>query len=435
VATASDASDPSPDPEDVARRTAGRTAFEVYRARPQVAVLPFEDRTGDPEQAFLADAITEELLIELSRIDWLMPVAKRPGHDDKAGRTTAEVVGAEFGVPYVVEGSVRRHGDAVRITAVLEETEHGAKIWGDKFDVHLDELHELEDRMVTAIVAHVESKLKGSEQDRARRKPRNDLDAWELTQRASWHQQRRTREDDERAEQLALAAIERDPGYSTPHAILAEIYCPMLDPARWPLEPDRVAQSLQHARTAVRLDSGDGYAHGALGRTLMSMGRTEAALEQFERYAELNPSSSHARLLAAFALLILGRPEEARQTVEIAIALSPHDTQAGWEYFCQGLCNYVLGDYESAEASLRRSARRPATAPLAELARAAVLMHLDRADDAAGIVDRVLEEAGPRAFAGARQFGASWRGSLFGQLRDDLIAAGMAPELWVTDHP
>jgi TolB-like protein/Tfp pilus assembly protein PilF len=432
----SDAATSSGQPTDgtaVARRAAGRAAFEIFRARPLVAVLPFENRTGDPEQDYLADAITDELLIELSKIDWLMPISRDLAPGDADAARTAAAMGAELGVPYIVEGSVRRHGAALRITAVLEETEHGAKIWGARFDIPLDQLHELEDRMVTAIVAHVESKLKGSEQDRARRKPPDDLDAWDLAQRASWHLQRRTPEDDERAERLALEAIERDPGYSTPHAILATVYCPVLDPYRWPLDPDAVARAVGHARTAVRLDPGDGYAHGALGQTLLAGGAPEAALEQFERYAELNPSSSHARLFAALALMILGRLEEARRTVEIAITLSPHDAQAGWEYLCKGLCDYAVGDFEAAEASLRRSARRPATSSIADMSLAATLVHLGRESEAADIVARVLQESGPDAFVGARRFVASWRGPLVRQIRDDLVTAGLAPELWPID--
>lgn len=419
--------------EDVRQRAAGRTAFEVYRARPMIAVLPFENRSGDSEQEYFADSITDELLIELSKIDWLMTVSRDSSFAFKGRAVTAPEAGRELEVPYVAEGSVRRRADSIRITVALSETRGGMQIWGERYDVRLGDLYDVEDDITTAIVARIESALKGSEEDRARRKPPDDLDAWDLSQRAMWHLRRATAADDELAEKFANQAIEVDPDFATPHAVLAMLRAGGMRFQSEPIDAVTLQEALAQARAAVELDPSDGFTHRALAAALLLNGQPGLALAEAERSAELNPSSAEPHLRVAEALLSMGELGEALKAVEISIALSPMAAYLGWAYICKGFCEYGLGDLDDAEQSFKKSARRRETAALGHIGLAVTAGKRGDSAEAAELLAQGVEMAGPGGFVGLKQLVGSWHNPLVDQVREGLIGAGLPPDLW-RDH-
>ena len=177
--------------------------------------------SGDPEQEYFADGMVEDLITNSSRIRWLFVIARSSTFAYKARATDIRQIARELGVRYVLEGSIRKSGPRLRITAQLIEATNGSHVWGERYDRPVTDVFAVQDEITDTIAAALEPEISAAERERARRKPPDNLDSWAFYQKGMWHLLRRNREDFAAARALFLKAIEHDPNFATVHAALA----------------------------------------------------------------------------------------------------------------------------------------------------------------------------------------------------------------------
>ena len=225
--------EPGKSASPVARPTAA-TALPLPD-KPSIAVLPFDNMSGDTEQDYFSDGITEDIITALSKLHWLFVIARNSTFTYKGSAVDVTRVARELGVRYVLEGSVRKAANRVRITAQLVDGPTGNHVWADRYDRELDDIFTLQDEITESIVGHLDTEIRTSEIERARRKPPANLDAWELYHRGLWCTERVSREDNKKALDFFQMAIKRDPNFALANAGVA--YCCYHDVAHG-LEPD-----------------------------------------------------------------------------------------------------------------------------------------------------------------------------------------------------
>ena len=189
--------------------------------RPAIAVLPFTNMSGDPEQEYFSDGISEDIITALSKLRWFFVIARNSSFIYKGKAVHMKQVAEELGVGYVVEGSVRKGGDRVRITAQLNDVATGSHIWAERYDRDLADVFAVQDEITEAIVAAIEPQLYAAENFRAQRKPPDSMDAWDLVMRALSHYWRVTRQDNVVAQALLEKATAIDPNYGQALGVLA----------------------------------------------------------------------------------------------------------------------------------------------------------------------------------------------------------------------
>jgi TolB-like protein len=265
--------------------------------RPAIAVLPFENLGGDPEQEYLSDGIAEDLLTRMAR--WELPVIARKSSFAYRGRNLdVRQIGRELGARYLVGGSVRRSGERMRLTVQLIDAETGEHVYAENFDRETGDVFALQDEIARAVAGSLGASLRRREESRALARDPESIDAWDALLRARWHFDRYTRPDWKQARDFARQATERDPRLARAHALLALVEHSGLANA-WTDDPERsLAQALGAAKRAIELDARDAGAHLALGLTRFRAGEPEAARLAFERAIELEPenASTHGNL-------------------------------------------------------------------------------------------------------------------------------------------
>ena len=302
--------------------------------KPSIAVLPFQNMSGDPEQEYFADGMVEEIITALSRIRWLFVIARNSSFTYKGQAIDVKQVGRELGVRYVLEGSVRKAGSRVRITAQLIDALNGAHLWADRFDGSLEDVFELQDEVAVGVAGVIEPTLRQAEIQRAARKPIGNLDAYDLYLRALAEA-----EGDEAGLRKAVAllktALAIDPSYAAAAARIA--YCRIfLRSHGFQVSDEEMAETGQLAARAIRLgnDDPEALAMGAHGAIYFSRadGMAESASD---RALALNPNSAWAWVAHGWVLALRNRPELAIEAFERAMRLSPLDPQT--YYFAGGI--------------------------------------------------------------------------------------------------
>jgi adenylate cyclase len=317
--------------------------------KPSLVVLPFQNMSGDPEQEYFADGIVEEITTGISRLPWLFVIARNSSFTYKGKAVDVKQVARELGVRYVLEGSVRKAGNRVRITAQLIDTTSGAHIWADRFDGALDDIFELQDQVASGVVGAIEPKLRQSEIERATRKPTESLDAYDLYLRALAAVHPHTSEGFENAVRQVERALEIDPSYAPAAALAA--WCRVVQAARgwaWPT-PELAATALQLARRAIDTGRDDPDALWMAGHAIAQFsGDHKAAAAAIERALVLNPNSAHAWTLRGWVHLYLDEADPAIAAFERASRLSPLDPRG---YLIKGglaRAHLTAGRYEEA---------------------------------------------------------------------------------------
>ncbi|MEM7022905.1 MAG: tetratricopeptide repeat protein [Pseudomonadota bacterium] len=353
-------------------------------AKPGVAVLPFDNLSDDPEQEYFAEAVAEDLITELSRIDWLLVSSRNASFTYKGQTADPKRIGRELGVRYVVEGSVRRLGSRARIWVQLNEAEVAGHIWAERYDLDLtvQNLFALEEEIAKVVVGHLDSTMRNTERDLARRKPPDSLNVWELYQRAHWHFFKFTHEDDKLSEMLAKRAIEEAPEFAPPYALLANLAIRAAYLGGSARPGRRVKQAMKYATKAVALDEGDSLGYVALGRSYTLSGRHDLALVQLEKAIALSPSAANAHLAKAESLAFSGNAEEALAVLETVSHLDPKDPMVVLREVCRSACYYLLGDPVQAEASARLAIGVRPSAMFGHLMLAVALAEQDRIPEA-----------------------------------------------------
>ncbi len=370
---------------------AGEAAPEVQAAeRSSIAVLPFDNMSREEDQEYFSDGITEDIITALSRYRWLTVIARNSTFTYKGQAVDVAQVGRELGVRYVLEGSVRRAGNRVRVTAQLIEAEGAGHIWAERYDRELDDIFALQDEITETIVLAIEPKLGAAERQRAHAKRTGDLNAWDAYQQGLWHLYRHTPDEHAAARRLFERAIAMDPAFAPGHAALAltDIWAVMF--AYTDDIPAAIAAATASANASLTLDDRDAGAHLTLARIGLITGDHAQALDECETALALNPSLALGHFVRGEALAFLGEWHRALADFELAMRLSPHDPQIwafeGWS----GVSQLVLGDAEAANDWLKKAVRRPTVQPLMHLFHACTLAHLDRLDEAKAAMAKLM---------------------------------------------
>jgi TolB-like protein/Flp pilus assembly protein TadD len=294
--------------------------------RPSIAVLPFSNMSGDVEQDYFADGISEDIITALSKLRWFFVIARNSSFAYKGKTVDIRQVGRELGVRYVLEGSVRKSGSRVRITAQLIDAESGKHIWAERYDRDLIDIFALQDEMTKNVVAAIEPRLLEAEGIRSQQRSREDLGAWDMLIRANSLFWRLTKDESQAAIALLKRLVERHPLYAPAHSMLAFVLL-VSRQGGWHMMEPQVRQAASLAARAVELDDSDPWAHLALGFVAFTRRRTDDATEEFQRALDLNSNFAAAHGFLGCALAFDGRSDQAIDHIELAIRMSPHDPQ------------------------------------------------------------------------------------------------------------
>jgi adenylate cyclase len=294
--------------------------------KPSIAVLPFQNMSGDPEQEYFADGMVEEIITALSRFQNLFIIARNSTFTYKGKSVDVKHVGRELGVRYVLEGSVRKSGTRVRITGQLAEAAGGKHIWADRFDGELDDIFDLQDRVSASVISQIVPKLELVEIDRAKRRPTANLDAYDYFLRGISNDYQSTRASVEEALKLLYKAIDLDPGFASAHAWASLCYT-RLRQSGWMADPEReLLEGLRLARGAVSLGRDDAFALALGGFGVAYLGRDpEAGVIFIDRATALNPNLAMGWHASGWVRLYLGEWDQAIEHLTRAMRLSPLD--------------------------------------------------------------------------------------------------------------
>ncbi|MEM7445792.1 MAG: hypothetical protein AAF414_20900 [Pseudomonadota bacterium] len=393
---------------------------------PAIAVLPFDDLSRDGQQEFFTDGVTDELITELSRVDWLMVISRGSTFEYKGRTANPKQIGRELGVHFVVEGSVLRAGPRMRINAKLVDAQDGSQVWADRFERQTDDLFELQREIATAIAGQIDSHVRSTEQKQAKLKSGN-ITLWESFQRAMWHFHKFTEEDSEMAlEQLAKLANKEATISGIPAALaLLQMRRLMMGDVD---DVDAVLKdALNHAIRAVELDARSSFARTALSRVYSMQGKYDQALEEAELSLEFNPSFALGYLNLASALMWGGHAEDAVPALEKSIRLSPRGPMLRVKMIANASIYYFLNDYGQAERLFARVQSNRNLAPFAQLMLAATHVRQDRIEEARSAFAATIEA---RPNFSLSTFSRSWRtlaSNYRSKLFEDLTQAGLPP--------
>jgi TolB-like protein/Tfp pilus assembly protein PilF len=316
--------------------------------KPPIAVLPFTNMSGDPDQEYFADGMAEDITTALSKVRWLFVVSRHSAFTYKAKALDVKQVAVELGARYVLEGSVRKVGNRVRITAQLLDAVTGHHVWAERYDRELTDIFAVQDEITEQVVAAIEPQLYAAEGIRAKRKPPESLDAWECVVRALSLMNSRARPDVAAARALLRKAIALDQGYAQAHSLFSFVTTLGVH-LGWEAREPTLRIASDAALRALQLDSDEPWAHVALGYVLAWSRRARDAVVEYEKALTLNPNFAIAHWLLALALCYLGRSEEALAHGDEAARLSPRDLlargNAGVSNNVRALACFVGGRY------------------------------------------------------------------------------------------
>ena len=324
--------------------------------RPAIAVLPFVNMSGDPEQDFFADGISEDIITALSKLRWFFVIARNSSFIYKGEAVHIRRVGAELGVGYVLEGSVRKVGDGVRITAQLNDVATNAHIWAERYDRAVADVFAVQDEITDAIVGSIEPQLYVAENFRARRKAPDSMDAWNVVMQALSHFWLMTPQDNLIAQELLGKAIAIDPQYGQAHGLLAASlsFCAYMG---WTDMTATIPIAERAALASIRADGDDPWAHYALGCVHLLMRRFDDSLAEFELALILNPNFALAQSLYGLALAFCGHWEKAFKAANHAQRLSPRDPFSAIYNGVGSFAQFVGRNYDEAVLLAQKALR------------------------------------------------------------------------------
>jgi len=331
--------------------------LEKHRAlklpdKPSIAVLPFTNMSGDIEQDYFSDGMTEDLITDLSQISGLFVISRNSVFTYKGKAVKIEEVAKDLGVRYVLEGSVRRVSDQVRITAQLIDAKTGHHVWAERYDRDMKDIFALQDEVTGKIVEALAVNLVGDEHARLTKKGTDNLGAYDLVLRGSAHLRRHTKENNEFAREVFAQAVQLDPNYTAAYAglvwtrLMAWMY-------GWSHDPKLLDEALELGKKAVSLDESSPQGHVILGDVYLWKKRHGEAIAEFEKAVSLNPNDADALSSLGGALVFSGLPEKALGYIEKAIRLNPNYPE--YYMFNLGQAFFQLKMYEEAVTALRKS--------------------------------------------------------------------------------
>jgi TolB-like protein/Flp pilus assembly protein TadD len=324
--------------------------------RPSIAVLPFDDRSGDPDQEHFADGLSEDLITGLARIRWLFVSDRNSAFVYKHRAFGLKEVSRELGVRYVLEGSVRRAGKRVRISAQLVDAKTGGHVWAERYDRELGDIFAVQDEITRSVAGTIEPHLLAAEGIRALSRSADNLGAWELAARAQTQFWRMTRDDFLAATELLGRAISLYPDYVPARSLLG-FFLAFAVHMGWIDRAEGLEHGRQHSMRATAVDDRDPWGHIALGYWSLMERRTEEAIAAFRRAVAFNPNSAISRFHLSHGLAFAGQDREAIEHAEDAIRLSPLDPMTAQFHGAIAVAHYGAGRYADALRFTTEAAR------------------------------------------------------------------------------
>jgi adenylate cyclase len=361
--------------------------------KPSIAVLPFDNMSGDPEQEYFSDGLTEDIITGLSRLRWLFVIARNSTFTYKGEAVDVTRVGRELGVRYVLEGSVRKAGDRVRVTAQLIEAETGSHIWAERYDGDAADIFELQDDITTRIVGAIIPELDAAERVRALGRPAGDLGTWAVYQRAMAHVDRIDAIENAEATELLRTAIEMDPGFTPAYAHLAVLRAQAAVHGYAADQSEAFEEAREFGKLAVSQDPNDAVAHLGLGIASMFRGEGEIAIPEIETAVELNPNFARAFVWLGFAHKWC-RGDTAEIEIgyyDTALRLSPRDPMRWFCLMHKGSALRVLGQHDEAVSLCQAASRFPDGGFLTLIHLATALVDAGRIEEARKVGQDLLE--------------------------------------------
>ena len=362
----------------------------VPSEKPSIAVLPFDNLSRDPEQEYFADGIAEDIITALSRFHWFFVIARNSSFSYKGSSPDVRKVGKDLGVQYVLEGSVRKGGNRVRVTAQLIDATTARHIWADRYDRELEDIFLVQDEISESITTAVAPAFVSAETKRAGRKPPDNLDAWDLAMRGNWHLSHHDKEDNAEARRLFRNALKLDPSSTLALSGFAFALC-WVNLFGWEDDLEAVkAEAHDAARRAVELDENDAWAHAVLGWVRFSLRQLDGAISECNRALELNPSLALAASVSAIAHSWRSDNEKALQLAKLAEKLSPRDPAQSMWCFARTVAELGYEHHEEAVRWAKLTIETMPDFPGVWRCLAASLAHLGRLDEARAAVRQLL---------------------------------------------
>lgn len=339
-------------PASLPDATTALATSSIVSKKPSIAVLPFANMSGDPEQEFFADGLTEDIITELSRFHDLLVISRNSTFVYKGKAVKVQDIGREFGVDYVIEGSVRKAGGRVRVTVQLIDAETDRHIWAERYDRELQDIFAIQDEMTCAIAATLPGRVEAAAHDRTKRKPTENMRAYECVLAAKLLHHRSTREDNAQAQILLNRALAMDPNYAHAHAwkacVLGQCWI-----YGWCADRDATFEQVaSELEIALALDDNDADVHRILAALNLTRHDYEKATYHQERALALNPNYDLVVVQQGELLTWLGLPEEGIDWIRKAMRLNPHHPERFWNHL--GRAYYCAEKYaEAAEAFSR----------------------------------------------------------------------------------
>ncbi len=363
----------------------------LVASRPSIAVLPFSNMSGDRDQEFFGDGIAEDILTALSKLRWLHVVARHSSFAYKGKSVDMRQVGRDLGVRYVLEGSVRRSGQRVRITGQLIDATTGSHVWAERYDRELTDIFALQDEIVGAVLSAINPAIVDAERQRAFHKPTHSLDAWEAYQRGLWHHSKRDAAETELARALFQRAIALDPNFAPAYLGLCLVH--IADAIVFKRADYAQAMSMAEAmaRKAISLDEGSTSARVNLGYVYRLKGQLKDALREAHHALALDPASAEAHGLLGVTLTFVGELRAARQVLTTALELGPRDPRRPVWRTHMALASYFERDYETASDAARLAVEEFPFYPTAYRILAVCLGQAGMTIEAAAALKRAVE--------------------------------------------
>jgi len=356
--------------------------------KPSIAVLPFNNMSGDPEQEYFADGITEDIITDLSKISGLFVIARNSSFAYKGQNPDLRQVSRELGVRFVLEGSVRKAGGRVRINAQMIDGPSGGHLWAERYDRDLEDIFAAQDEVTLKIVEALKVELTSGEQSRRAGRDKVDPEAYDHLVRARNCLHRFTAESMVECREAAERALELDPGLAQAQAILALVYGTEHANGWNEAGPDHPARAMEHARAAIRIDGNEPMGYHALALSHMWQGQLEEAERAAKRSLELDPNFAGGYVALGSARDFAGAHEDAVGPFEQALRLDP---QYDLALQFLGRAQFGLHNYEAAEASFKRRLIHKPRSDMTRAFLASLYGHLGRRDEARQVWREVME--------------------------------------------
>lgn len=359
---------------------------------PSIAVLPFVNLSDDSGQVYFSDGITDDLITALSQVRTFLVIARQSSFAFKGKNVSVKDIGRKLGVRYILEGSVRKAGDRIRVTAQLVEAATDAHIWAERYDGTLEDIFDLQDEIAHSVVGAIEPELQRVEFERIKQKRPDRFDAYDLTLLGLARMNRLTAKDNEAALQYFVSAIETDPGYARAYVCASYCYRRQVQLEGFTLPKSVFEEAIRLARKGLRLDPSDPYILWQSALTFALVGNDfDEALMLVKRSLMINSSSNRAWIASGMVHCYVGEPETAIAHAEKAMRLSPLDISMWVACWVMATGYMQLGDYAASAEWARKSIRRHPDHLAAKYLLASGLAHTGKLSEAQSIIAEILE--------------------------------------------